>query len=631
MTSATAHGPRPLLARRESLPFAVMTSRIGDYGLIGDCRAAALVSRLGSIDWLCWPRFDSPSLFGALLDDEAGGRWSLAPTGACESRRAYVEDTNVLATTFTTATGRVVVTDFMPVASEEDKKHNLIPDHEILRIARCEAGEVELEQRFRPRPGYGGERLRFCDRGALGYRLETRDGTATLRSDMPLRFDDQGAHGRVRLRAGDVVYSALGFADDWPAILPPLGFASERALHRSIEWWRAFARRADYDGPFAAAVRRSVLAVKLLVYAPSGAVVAAPTTSLPERLGGNLNWDYRFCWLRDASLTMRALMAIGYCDEAKAFASWLIHSTRLTRPHLNILYDVYGNHPGDERILRRWHGFDGSRPVRIGNAAVEQRQLDVYGEVIDATAQMARAGAHLDRESQKMLRGFGEYVCRHWNEPDEGIWEPRSGRSPHTHSRLLCWVAVDRLIELSERGLLQRAPLDQLHATRADIRREIETRGWSDKHDSYVAILDGDEVDATLLLLPWYGFEPADSPRMRATWRRVERELGANGLLYRYRNAESPGEGAFGICSFWAPEYLALGGGSAEEAERAIASVLARANDLGLFAEEIDPETGEQLGNFPQAFTHVGFINAAISLARRQQKEAGVEPRRVPA
>jgi GH15 family glucan-1,4-alpha-glucosidase len=230
-----------------------------------------------------------------------------------------------------------------------------------------------------------------------------------------------------------------------------------------------------------------------------------------------------------------------------------------------------------------------------------------------------------------MLRGFGEYVCRHWNEPDEGIWEPRSGRSPHTHSRLLCWVAVDRLIELSERGLLQRAPLDQLHATRADIRREIETRGWSDKHDSYVAILDGDEVDATLLLLPWYGFEPADSPRMRATWRRVERELGANGLLYRYRNAESPGEGAFGICSFWAPEYLALGGGSAEEAERAIASVLARANDLGLFAEEIDPETGEQLGNFPQAFTHVGFINAAISLARRQQKEAGVEPRRVPA
>jgi GH15 family glucan-1,4-alpha-glucosidase len=608
-----------------------MTSRIGDYGLIGDCRAAALVSRLGSIDWLCWPRFDSPSLFGALLDDEAGGRWSLAPAGSCDARRAYLEDTNVLSTTFTTARGRVVVTDFMPVASEQEKRRMLVPDHEILRIARCEAGEVELEQRFAPRPGYGGERPRLSDRGALGLRLDTRDGTATLRSDMPLRLRDGGARGTVHLRAGDVVYSALGFADDWPAILPPLGLVSERALQRTIDWWRAFAARVAYDGPFAAAVRRSALAIKLLVYAPSGAVVAAPTTSLPERLGGDLNWDYRFCWLRDASLTMRAAMAIGYSDEAQAFASWLLHSTRLTRPCLHILYDVYGNRPSDERVLARWRGFRGSRPVRVGNAAVEQRQLDVYGEVIDATAQMARAGARLDRESQHMLRGFGRYVCRHWREPDEGIWEPRSGRLPHTHSRLLCWVAVDRLLELAERGLLMRAPVDELRVTRDAIRHEIETRAWNEERQSYVAILDGDEVDATLLLLSWYGFADARSPRMRATWRRVERELGARGLLYRYRNAESPGEGAFGICSFWAPEYLALGGGSADEAERALATVLSRANDLGLFAEEIDPETGDALGNFPQAFTHVGLINAAITLARRRCQDATVAPQEVRA
>ena len=604
-------------------------ARIGDYATIGDCRAAALVSRLGSVDWLCWPRFDSPSLFGALLDDD-GGRWRLAPATACEARRRYVEDTNVLETTFATASGRVVVTDFMPVASEADKRRELMADHEIVRIARCEAGEVELEQEFTPRPGYG-RRARVRDAGAFGLRVESKEGVAILRSDMPLVVGDCGARGRVRLRAGDALYSTLAFADDSPAILPPLGLPCERALQRTIDWWRCWIGRADYDGPFAAAVRRSVLALKLLVYAPSGAVVAAPTTSLPERRGGDLNWDYRFCWLRDASLTMRALLAIGYRDEAEAFASWMLHSTRLTRPRLQTLYDVHGNHPGKERILSRWRGFADSRPVRIGNAAVDQLQLDVYGEVIDASAQLARAGARFDRETQRMLRGFGDYVCRNWREPDEGIWEPRSGRAPHTHSRLLCWVAVDRLIELHERGWLARAKIDRLRETRDAIRRDIETRAWNDELQSYVATLDGDDLDATLLLLAWYGFADAKSPRMRATWERVRATLGADGLLYRYKSGDSPGEGAFGICSFWGAEYLALGGGSPEEAERRMADIVARGNDLGLFSEEIDPATGEALGNFPQAFTHVGLINAAISLARRQRCAADEQPRQVNA
>jgi len=598
-------------------------AKIDDYAVIGDCRTAALVSRTGAIDWLCWPRFDSPSFFGALLDPE-GGTWRIAPTAPFESRRTYAGDTNVLETTFATAGGRVVVTDFMPVASEEEKRHMLLPDREILRIVRCTDGAVEIAQDFQPRPEYG-RRPRLRDRGPFGLCVDDGIGTAHFRTSMPTERVDGGARGVVRLRAGDTVYCALGFTDDGPAILPPLGLATERALHRTLDWWRAWAARVDYHGPFADAVRRSALALKLLVYAPSGAVVAAPTSSLPERIGGKLNWDYRFCWLRDASLTMRALINIGFVDEAEAFASWLLHSTRLTRPRLRILYDLHGNNPAKERVLHRWRGFDGSQPVRIGNKAVEQYQLDVYGEVIDAVAQLARAGLRFDRETSHMLRGFGDYVCKHWRDADEGIWEPRSGRSRHTHSRLLCWVAIDRLIELHERGWL-RVDIDRLRERRAAIRHAIETRSWNERLGSYVATVDGDDVDATLLLLAWYGFERADSARMRATYERVRKVLGAdNGLLYRYMNGDSPGEGAFGICSFWGAEFLAIGGGSVDAAEHDFAAVVRHANDVGLFSEEIDPATGDALGNFQQAFTHVGLINAAISLDRRQRAETSTQ------
>ncbi|HEY2747000.1 MAG TPA: glycoside hydrolase family 15 protein [Polyangia bacterium] len=606
-----------------------MTKRIDDYAPIGDGRSVALVSRAGDVDWLCWPRFDSPSLFGALLDDRAG-RWQLAPTTPGEARRAYAGDTNVLRTTFVTPTGRVVVEDFMTIGSEADKKRALVPDHEIVRIARCVEGEVELVQSFAPRPDYG-KQPRLRDRGPFGLAVDTRAGTAIFRSTMPMARVDGGARGTQLLRAGDTIYSSLGFADDGPAVLPPLGLATECSLQRTLSWWQTWAARIGYHGPFGDAVRRSALALKLLIYSPSGAVISAPTTSLPERRGGRLNWDYRFCWLRDASLTMRALMALGFADEAQAFASWLLHSTRLTRPRLRILYDVYGNHPGAERELPGWRGFDGARPVHIGNAAVEQYQLDVYGELIDAIFQLARTGARFDRETDRMLRGFGDYVCKHWRERDEGIWEPRSGRAEHTHSRLLCWVAVDRLVALGERGAIRlgRAALATLHATRDEIRREIETRAWNDAQKSYVATLDGDDVDATLLLLAWYGFVDAADPRMRATYCRVRDELGAGSLLYRNHSGDAPGEGAFGICSFWGVEYLALGGGTVDEAERAFADIVACANDVGLFAEEIDPSSGAALGNFQQAFTHVGLVNAAFTIARHRGDVAASSPRQV--
>ncbi|MEO7039844.1 MAG: glycoside hydrolase family 15 protein [Gemmatimonadaceae bacterium] len=599
---------------------------ISDYAAIGDGRTVALVGRDGSIDWLCWPRFDSPSILGAILDKDAGS-WSLAPTAPSRVERRYLECTNVLETRFDTDAGSLVVTDLMPVASEEDKRRLLLPDHEILRVAECVAGEVELEMRFAPRPDYGRGRGRIRHAGMLGVRVEMGADLLVMRSDMPLDISTDGEiRGRARLCAGDAVHASLTFANDSPAVLPPLGAWSRAAIARSVAWWRGWASAVRYDGPCRESVIRSALALKLLVYAPSGAVVAAPTTSLPERIGGDLNWDYRFCWLRDASFTVRALFALGCIAEAHAFVDWLLQATRLTQPALRILYDVHGNAPPEERILESLAGYHGSRPVRVGNAAAWQRQLDVYGEVIDAVTHFVGAGGALDRDTERTLCAFGDYVCRHWQEPDEGIWEPRSGATQNTHSRLLCWTALDRLLQLHAKGHLSGAPADKFRAQRDQIRREIETRAWNPVLNSYVAQLDGDRLDATLLLLPWYGFEDAASDRMRGTYACVHKTLGAgNALLYRYHTGDSPGEGAFGICSFWGAEYLALGGGTQAEAHSAFERLCGYANDVGLFAEQIDPATGAALGNFPQAFTHVGLINAAVSLANRLEGAAPLE------
>ncbi len=602
---------------------------IHDHALIGDCRTAALVSRRGAIDWLCWPRFDSPSVFGRILDDRAG-HWTVQPTGAFESSQRYVEGSNVLQTRFVGPDGTVVITDSMPVASEEEKRRTMMPEQEILRVVRCEQGEVELAMVMEPRPGYGREAPRIEHAGALGIRIETSQSSMILRADVPLAVTPNAAiEARFRLRAGRSAHMSLVLAHDWPAVLPPLGAASQDAIRRSVRWWRAWLSQLTYDGPVPDAVRRSALALKLLVFAPSGAVVAAPTTSLPERIGGDLNWDYRFCWLRDASLTVRALFGLGCFREAEAFVSWLLHSTHLTQPELRILYDVYGNSPGREQVLEELSGHFGSRPVRIGNAAIEQVQLDVYGEVIEAVVEFVRRGGRIDRETGRMLRSFGEYVCRHWREPDHGIWEPRTGKRHNTHSRVLSWVALDDLIALHAEGYMRKAPVDLFAKNRDLIRRQVVEHGWNDRLRSYVAHLGGERLDASSLLLAWYGFEAATSERMRSTYQRIREELGAGDvLLYRYRSGESPGEGAFGICSFWAVEYLALGGGSLEEACRVFETLCGYANEVGLFAEEIDPATGTAVGNFPQAFTHVGLINAGLSLSERAHLERSAARRR---
>ncbi|HWG48149.1 MAG TPA: glycoside hydrolase family 15 protein [Candidatus Acidoferrales bacterium] len=597
------------------------TPQIQDYGVIGDCLSTALVSRFGSVDWLCWPRFDSPSIFGALLDRdrEKAGYWSIAPVQAAQVQRAYIPDSKVLETHFSCRGGRAMLTDLMPVASEAYKRENLVPAHELLRQIACTEGELEIAVAFRPRADYGCAPVKIRS-NSYGLRMEVGRGAYWLRSSTPIKVDDDGAgaHAVIRLKRGEVLQFSLSYAEQSPTVLPALGRRATEAIQRSVTWWQQWAAKAKYEGPYREAVVRSALALKLLAYAPSGAIAAAATTSLPERVGDTLNWDYRYCWLRDASLTIRSLLGLGYREEAESFITWLLHATRLTQPELRILYTVFGQLAPKEQNIEQLSGYYDSRPVRVGNDARHQLQLDVYGEVIEASAQYAERHGKFDRTTQKVLIGLGKYVAHNWDQPDEGIWEPRSGRENNTYSRLLCWTALDRLLALDEKGFIKGVPRAEFKRERERIREQLETRGWNAKIQSYVSTLDGDSLDAALLRIPWYGFEEADCERMKSTYRKIREDLGAgDGLLYRYRR--EPPEGAFGICGFWCVEHLALGGGSLEEAHNLFGRLLRYANDLGLFSEEIDPATGAALGNFPQAFTHVGLISAALTLEEQER------------
>jgi len=601
---------------------------IGDYAVIGDCRSIALVSRAGSIDWLCWPRFDSPSLFGALLDRAQGGCFAVHPTGRFNTSRRYLGDTNVLETTFHTDTGVVRLIDLMPVDSEENKRHTLWAEHQILRIIECVEGEVEIEMICDPRPDYARRLPRLRDRGPLGLYYEDRGHAFILRSELPMHLtnDRSQACSRHVLRPGTRFHLSAVYSEGEPAFIPPLGDEAERRLQTSLRWWETWASHCTYVGPYRAAVMRSALCLKLMAYAPSGAVIAAPTSSLPEKRGGVRNWDYRYCWLRDASLTLQALYDLGYRHEAEAFLSWLLHTTRMTLPELQILYDVYGETRLPEQELDHLEGFAGSRPVRIGNNARSQLQLDIYGEVLDAVYEFICRGGRIDRATARMLQGFGDTVCRRWQEPDEGIWEIRGERLPHTYSRTMCWVALDRLIKLHEQDHL-RIPLYRYTETRAAIHAAIERHGYNESLQSYVSVFDGNDVDASLLLLGRYGYADPASPRWQGTVKRIHARLGRDGLLFRYLDGNDglpPGEGAFGICSFWAVDGQARLG-DVTGATALFERVLSYANDVGLFAEEIDPDSGALLGNFPQAFTHVGLIDAALTLTQAKSGK-GREP-----
>jgi GH15 family glucan-1,4-alpha-glucosidase len=589
-------------------------AEIGDYAIIGDCRTAALLSRQGSLDWLCLPHFSSAAIFGALLDRERGGRFLLAPNVPAQVTRRYLPGTNVLETTYRADDGSVRLLDCLSIPSET----GLQPGCEVLRLAEGIDGAVPIRIEIDLQPDYGRRAARLQRRGMRTWTWTWRDECVHVAIDMDLRARGNRLLGERVLAAGERLWCSLTHVKKDVSVILGLERAAQKRFDDTVDWWQKWSARAHYQGPYRDAVLRSALTLKLLTYALSGAVVAAPSTSLPETIGGDRNWDYRYCWLRDAALTMRAFVGLGYLDEARSFLDWLLHATRLTWPKLLVLYDVYGRSRLPERELRHWRGFSNSRPVRIGNGAYAQRQLDVYGAVCDAAREFASAVGSLERDEARLLRGFGEAVCRLWQQPDHSIWEIRGAPRHYTFSKVMCWTALDALMALSAKGLLKVPTRFQL--ARSALRELIETRGYSHGIESYVAVLGGAHVDASLLLMGCLGYADPREARMRSTFSRIEQRLSRNGLLFRYEREQDDiagAEGAFGICSFWAIDNLAKRGDRAA-AQRSFEHVLRFANDIGLFAEEIDPDSGAHLGNFPQAYTHVGLINAALALERER-------------
>jgi GH15 family glucan-1,4-alpha-glucosidase len=521
----------------------------------------------------------------------------------------------VLETTFKTITGSARLIDAMPIV---DESGTLRPLREVLRIVEGIEGEVSFDVRWEPRANYARSGASIRSRGALGWSCTSSDELFLLHSEaaLGLRAQEKAVVGRIRVKAGKRCRFSLGYAKADIGVISALGSEADDRIRSTLEWWQRWSSQCAYNGPHADAVIRSAITLKLMTFALSGAVVAAPTTSLPEAIGADRNWDYRYCWLRDAALTMRAFTGLGFQSEATAFLQWLLHATRLTWPELQVMYDVYGRTDLYEFELGHLRGFCGSRPVRIGNGAHNQVQLDVYGGVLFAAFDYVEKGGRLQPDEVKLLTGFGRTVCEQWRNPDSGIWEIRGPKRHYTFSKVMCWTALDCLVKLHERGSLS-IDLETFRRERDQIGHVIEIQGFNNGLGSYVSELDGDRLDAALLLMGCLGYKRPDDVRMRTTFERLQERLGRGGLLYRYEEGTDgmpSQEGAFGICSFWAIDNLA-GRGDVEAAMQAFEHILSFSNDVGLFAEEIDPDTGEALGNFPQAFTHVGLINGAMALA----------------
>ncbi|HCF58409.1 MAG TPA: glycoside hydrolase family 15 protein [Myxococcales bacterium] len=590
---------------------------ISSYALIGDCHSAALVSARGSIDWACLRRFDRGAVFCRLLDAEKGGAFELRAEGLQGSRRSYLEETNVLETVFETAEGRARVLDCFTMR----KGGRTRPYQQLLRVVEGLEGEVSFEVVIESRFDYGALPPWLRSHPAEGvYSAVGGDDAVVIGADCPLTVDSAAVrlHGRFKLRAGRRCRFSL-VASMAHEIAPKKvsGRSLDRRLEQTIAWWRRWVARGSYGPEHREQVVRSALVLKALTCAPTGAIVAAPTSSLPEVLGGARNWDYRYCWVRDSTLTLSALFAAGYPDVARGFKLFIERTTAGRAADLQILYGCYGERRLPELELEHLEGYRGSRPVRVGNAAAAQRQLDVFGELLDFWHLSEQMGAAISEDEWRFLRGLVEAARALWREPDQGLWEMRGPPRHFVHSKVMCWVALDRGLELAERLGLP-GDLEGWRRAREEIRSEVERHGVDPGRGCFVQAFGSPELDASLLLLPLVGFVHANEPRMVATVEQIEKELCADGLLVRRYRAQvddglSGEEGYFLMASFWLVEVLAMQG-RLEEAEERFGRLLQLGNDLRLFAEEHRPGVG-LLGNFPQAFTHVAIIGAAQQLA----------------
>ncbi len=593
---------------------------IREYAAVGDGRTVALIAKDGSVDWLCLPNVDSPTVFARMLDAEKGGSFRLEPTVPYETERAYQQSSNVLETTFATAEGRVRVTDAMTLTDIK----RISPMRELVRKVDAVAGSVPLRWRLEPRLDYARAETRIERRAGRWFAAAGAEAVALGvfgANDGTLR--GEAVEGELCLAQGESALLSLTGASREPAVLPGRE-DSERRLERTKRFWPAWAGRIQYDGRWRDAVVRSALALKLLTFAPSGAIVAAPTTSLPEWIGERRNWDYRFTWLRDASWTLDAMLRLGFHDEAHAFFWWLMHASRLTQPRLQILYCIDGSVHTDERELEHFHGYRGSGPVRIGNGARDQEQLDLYGAVLEAIWLYAREVGRLDGDTGKEVARIADYVAEHWRDKDNGIWEVRDQRTHYVQSKALCWVALDRACLLAREGLIPNGS-KRWGAAADEVKAFVDEHGWDAELGSYVRAPDMHELDASLLTLALLGFHDPDSERIRGTVDAIERELREGPYVYRYRGSDGleGEEGAFLTCSFWLVDAYARGG-RLEDAHALMEELLGLANDVGLYSEEIDPRSGAFLGNFPQGLTHLALINAAVSIAdaEREGREA---------
>jgi GH15 family glucan-1,4-alpha-glucosidase len=593
---------------------------IAEHGLIGDLHSVALVGTDGTIDWYCPPRIDSPSVFGSILDAHRGGCWRLAPECAVTTtKQLYFPDTNILITRFLTPEGVGEIHDFMPVGQT---LAGGVHRQRLVRRVLAVRGSMDFTTEIAPNFDYGrGEHE--CSRLAHGAVFRTPELSLVLETDVALDLRDGAVHARLHLQAGE---SATFVLETLPgdSIAPPGHSEGEidELFDATVTYWRKWLGRSRYTGRWREMVHRSALTLKLLTYQPTGAIVAAATTSLPEELHGERNWDYRYTWIRDAAFSLYALLRLGFTEEAAAFMQWLTlrlsdERERASGP-LQIMYGIDGRRELTETILDHWEGYERSAPVRIGNGAADQLQLDIYGELIDSVYLYNKHGTPIYHDAWEHLTRIVDWVCEHWDQADEGIWEVRGGRQDFTYSRLMCWVAVERALRIArQRGLP--AELERWRTSRDEIYRQIMTRGWNERRGAFVQHYDTDVLDASVLLMPLVKFISPTDPRWISTLREISSDLVSDSLVYRYNlTGASDGlmgeEGTFSICSFWYVEALSRAG-RLDEARLALEKMFTYANHLGLYAEEIGP-TGEQLGNFPQAFTHLALISAAVNLDR---------------